>query len=171
MNAGKTQAGFTVSTLHYMSPEQVHGHADTRTDIYAFGLLVYQLMTGQPPVKGETMQEIFYKILNEPLDLTAMTSMQMPVELVDLVRKCTQKDPALRPASFDEVCGVLSGLLARFAPLSTVMMPPPSNPSVAVPEPAAPGKAAVSSKAPLFAGAAVAALAVMGAAWWFLKPA
>jgi len=109
-----TRAGFTLGTPHYMAPEQVMGQKLTPSvDVYAFGILLFELLTGVKPVKGDTVERIFFEILRKPLDLSPMRMLGLPAPLCDLVTRCTAKSPADRPASFAAVREELERILER----------------------------------------------------------
>ena len=102
-----TRTGFMVGTPYYMAPEQVSGGPiTTQVDVYAFGVLLYELMTGRHPIVGDTMERVFYCILNEPLNLEPLRS-KAPEALCELVAKCTAKNPGERPQGFGPVCAEL----------------------------------------------------------------
>ena len=109
-----TRAGFTLGTPHYMAPEQVLGQKLTPlVDIYAFGILLFELLTGVKPIKADTVERIFHDILRKPLDLTPMRLLGLPAALCDLVARCTAKAPAERPQSFAAVREELERVLER----------------------------------------------------------
>ena len=63
--------GFAIGTPYYMAPEQVLGKPITpAADVYSFGILLYELITGIKPVMGDSVESLFYLILNQPVDLT-----------------------------------------------------------------------------------------------------
>jgi serine/threonine-protein kinase len=104
-----TRTGFAVGTPYYMSPEQVRGEPATESmDIYAFGILLFELLTGQKPVEGDTLERLFFAILNEPLKPEPMVQAGAPAPIVDLVLRCTAKKPEGRPRSFTEVIAELA---------------------------------------------------------------
>lgn len=108
-----TRTGLMVGTPYYMAPEQVTGGAVTgQADVYAFGVLLYELIAGAHPIAGETMERIFYAILNEPLNPDGMRQAGAPEPLVELVCACTAKVPADRPSGFEPVCSELERILA-----------------------------------------------------------
>ena len=97
-----TGAGFTVGTPYYMAPEQVRGRKPTPlVDVYGFGVLLYELVTGLRPFRGDTVDEIFDRILHQQLDLGPLDA--EPPALRDLICLATNKDPANRPADFGAV--------------------------------------------------------------------
>jgi len=103
-----TKTGFQVGTPYYMSPEQVMGDPATeRVDIYAYGILLYELFTGVRPIEGETVERLFYQILHEPLKLDALLAVQLPQYLVDLIVRMTAKKPEDRPADFNQIISLL----------------------------------------------------------------
>jgi serine/threonine-protein kinase len=117
-----TRTGFAVGTPYYMSPEQVRGEPATDSmDIYAFGILLFELLTGQKPVEGDTLERLFYAILNEPLKPEPMVQAGVPAPIIDLVLRCTAKKPEGRPRSFTEV-------IAELAPSSPSVSPAPRRP-------------------------------------------
>jgi len=144
-----TRAGFVLGTPYYMAPEQVTGQNITeQVDVYAFGVLLFELLTGAKPIAGDTVERIFYSILNEPLKLEPLYQAGVPQAVCDLVAKCTAKSPADRPQGFAPVCAGLERMIAT-PDAATVMMPdrrdpvpqaPPSPPvpPQAVPRPQAP---------------------------------
>ena len=68
-----TRAGYVLGTPYYMAPEQVMGQDVTdQVDVYSFGILLFELMTGGKPITGDSVERIFYSILNEPLNLDPM---------------------------------------------------------------------------------------------------
>jgi serine/threonine-protein kinase len=87
-----------------MAPEQVLGQQVTHlVDVYAFGVLLFELMSGQKPVAGDTVERIFHHILYEPLNLEPLKAANMPKPVTDLIARCTAKTPAQRAQSLSEV--------------------------------------------------------------------
>ena len=123
-----TRTGFAVGTPYYMSPEQVRGEPATESmDIYAFGILLFELLTGQKPVEGDTLERLFYAILNEPLKPEPMVRAGAPAAIVDLVLRCTAKKPEGRPRSFTQVIAEIEKVTRKEA----ASAPPPSVSPVA----------------------------------------
>jgi eukaryotic-like serine/threonine-protein kinase len=90
--ASPTIAGTILGTAAYMAPEQARGKAvDKRADIWAFGVVLYELSTGARLFEGETVSDILAGVLKEEPDLSAV-----PVELRRLIAKCLAKDPKQR---------------------------------------------------------------------------
>lgn len=99
-----TGAGFTVGTPYYMAPEQIRGRKPTHlVDVYAFGVLLFELITGIRPFEGRTVGEIFDLILHQPLDIEPLTRLAVPPSLCELIRSATDKDPTKRPRDFGAV--------------------------------------------------------------------
>lgn len=100
-----------VGTASYMSPEQTSGEAvDARTDIWSFGVVMYELLTGHLPFRGEYEAAVLYSVLNEepePID-----SPDVPAKLIEIVRKCLQKNPSQRYPTTDALAADLRALRA-----------------------------------------------------------
>jgi hypothetical protein len=109
-----TQVGFVVGTPLYMSPEQALGRdtVDARADIYAFGAMLFQLLTGAPPYEGKTSQEIVGRHLSEPVPDATVRNPRVPAWLTAVVRRCMAKDPADRYPSAGHVMEALRAGLA-----------------------------------------------------------
>jgi TolB-like protein/tRNA A-37 threonylcarbamoyl transferase component Bud32/Tfp pilus assembly protein PilF len=99
-----TQEGTVVGTLHYMSPEQLQlKHVDHRSDLFALGIVLYEMATGDLPFRGESAAQVISSVLrDEPRRLDDVDA-RLPAEIGDLVARCLQKDPARRPAAAAEV--------------------------------------------------------------------
>jgi TolB-like protein/tRNA A-37 threonylcarbamoyl transferase component Bud32 len=107
-----TTVGVAVGTPTYMSPEQATGeaHIDHRSDIYALGILAYELLAGAPPFTGKTAQSILSShVLDKPKELSAVRTAVSP-GLSSLVMRCLEKNPADRPQSAEEVLNELEAL-------------------------------------------------------------
>jgi len=98
-----TRAGFTLGTPYYMAPEQVLGQQVTHmVDVYSFGILLFELLTGAKPIMGESIEKIFNKILYEPLDMAPLQAAGVEQEVQRIIAKCTAKQPHDRyPKLFD----------------------------------------------------------------------
>jgi serine/threonine-protein kinase len=112
-------AASMAGTPAYMAPEQFQGHdGDARTDIYAFGALLYEMLTGEPPWPGGSVLAVATARLLQPPPDPRVKRPDVPVPLAALVRRCMARLPGDRPASVDEVARELS-TGAPAAPLST----------------------------------------------------
>ena len=109
----ETAAGQIAGTPAYMSPEQARGHAvDQRTDIWAFGCLLYELLTGKRSFGGPTVADTLAAVLKrEPV--WAALPPKTPSEVRSLIRRCLEKDAARRPQQIREAREVLQRVLAR----------------------------------------------------------
>jgi Tol biopolymer transport system component/predicted Ser/Thr protein kinase len=105
-----TGAGMMMGTPAYMAPEQVAaGPVDHRTDIYAFGALAYELLTGSPPFAG-TPQKIIAAQLTQPPEPVTRHRPETPPVLAALIMRCLQKEPGERWQSADDVLAVLESV-------------------------------------------------------------
>ena len=92
-----TQSGTTVGTLSYMSPEQIKGQAiDGRSDIFALGIILYQLLTGKMPFLGDNISTIVYKIVNEQPQRMTEINQDLPPGYDLVVQKVLAKNPSDR---------------------------------------------------------------------------
>ncbi len=152
-----TGEGSLLGTLQYMSPEQIEGQeADARSDIFAFGLVLYELITGKRPFTGKSQASLIASILKEqPRPLSELQPLTPP-GLERVLQTCLEKDPDKRWQSAREVKHALDWMTQNASPVA----PAPARPS--------------ETKGLRRALAAVAALAVLialgVAGWMYFRP-
>jgi serine/threonine-protein kinase len=113
-----TQVGLAVGTPAYMAPEQIRGdRIDFRTDIFAFGIVLYEMIAGEKPWKEEEGRSVTVKVLDEPYPPIEQVRRDVPPELVKVISRCLEKNPAARYASTYELRRDLETYLARVLPL------------------------------------------------------
>ncbi|MEV6160440.1 Stk1 family PASTA domain-containing Ser/Thr kinase [Streptomyces sp. NPDC052052] len=102
VGAATDTTGTVLGTVSYLAPEQIeHGTADTRTDVYACGVVLYEMLTGSKPHTGETPAQVIYQHLHEDVPAPSAVVPGLPVALDDLVASSTARNPEIRP--FDAV--------------------------------------------------------------------
>jgi tRNA A-37 threonylcarbamoyl transferase component Bud32 len=115
----KTQTGELLGTPHYMSPEQCNGKAvDQRADVYALGVILYEMLTGELPFKGRTMGELLVAHVTQPVPPPRTVNPAIPEDLERVVMQALTKSP-------DERFGRMEALLGA---LRAAWAPPPAAP-------------------------------------------
>lgn len=144
-----TDPGLVVGTAGYMSPEQVRGHAvDHRTDIFAFGAILYEMLTGRRAFQRATSAETMAAILNDDPPAITETAATIPPPLQRVVHRCLEKNPEQRFHSASDLAFALEAL----------------SDSGPLPVPASPRRSA--ARPILWSVGSLAALALALAAWF-----
>ena len=149
-----TREGTTLGTVNYMSPEQAEGAPTGQaTDLWSLGVVLYEMVAGQRPFRGDFDRAIVYSIMNEPPEPLTAVRTGVPKELERIANKCLAKKPEQRYHHTDEVLGDLQAVRQE-------LEPQPSR--------VATQAAAAKRTSPALLGAgAVVLLAVLGLGWWF----
>jgi eukaryotic-like serine/threonine-protein kinase len=151
-----TRLGVILGTAAYMSPEQARGReVDKRADIWAFGCVLYEMLTGRQAFSGETVSDIMASVLKTEADLQALPA-ETPASVRRLLARCLQRDVQLRLRDIGEARILLDDILAgrdepppaAVLPARTAGLPPAGLLAVAI--------------------AAIALAAVLG--WWLRSP-
>ena len=158
LSLAATRVGVILGTAAYMSPEQAKGFsADARSDVFSFGCVLYEMLTGRQLFQGETIAEILGAVLVSSPDLASMPGDLNP-RIAELLRRCLEKNPKRRWQSVGDLRFELESLAS--APRQSTIEAGQMYP-----------RAAFWRRAlPIIAGMLVAA-AVAGMAAWMLKPA
>jgi len=121
-----TTIGLAIGTPGYMAPEQVMGHdVDKRADIYAMGVLTFEMLTGRLPYIGANRMEVAYATVNSPIPSAVKLNAALPDELDQLLAKVLAKDPAQRPQTVRDLLAQMAKLpQRRIAPVAAAASVP-----------------------------------------------
>jgi predicted ATPase len=109
-----TQSGVAIGTLDYIAPEILNGVVDDpRSDIWSFGVMLFELLTGQRPFVGKNVSQVVKAILLDPIPDLELLRPETPIALIDLIGRILQKDPAQRISSIRLVGAELEAILAE----------------------------------------------------------
>jgi serine/threonine protein kinase len=164
-----TVEGRILGTPGYMSPEQSKGKpVDARTDLFALGVVFYELLTGERPFRGSTAVEVLISVDRDPHPPPSAKNPRVPPELDRIVARCLEKRPDDRFASCDDLIAALSSISLENAGDSSVALPP-SNARAETPAPPVPARrrSPWSLAIPL---SAAGLLAVIAGVWITRKP-
>lgn len=129
VSANTTTGQALLGTIAYLSPELVtRGIADARSDLYAFGIMVYEMLTGVQPFTGEQPMQIAYQHAHSDVPAPSLASTESSPELDDFVRWLTQRDPSARPrdasAALAHLRSIANGTATLMtAPANTTVLP------------------------------------------------
>ncbi|HET8624124.1 MAG TPA: serine/threonine-protein kinase [Gemmatimonadales bacterium] len=154
-----TAAGLAVGTPAYMAPEQATGdsHVDHRADLYALGVVAYEMLAGQAPFSGRTPQQLLVAHAVEPPPPLAARRPGAPAPLLELIGRLLAKRPADRPQTADEVARAAELAATLEAGTETVRVPPP------------PTLITTARRGPWVAAGAVAALVLVASVAWLTR--
>ena len=169
-----TKTGTSMGTPTYMSPEQIRESRDIdhRSDLYSCGVILYKMLTGNPPYRAASMAQVIVQIMQSPVPDILAEAPRLPPQLAQIVRKSLDKDPALRFQNAAELRGALASVLNAMGVRSSPGGPVSLLDRVGVlPEGKRPGRRLIVG---LVAGILVLAVAVAGgialhpyaAGWW-----
>src|SRR6202521_5001845 len=130
VNNAITAEGTILGTLQYMAPEQEEGkEADARTDIFAFGVVVYEMATGKKAFEGKSQASLMAKILEtDPPPMTLLSPMT-PLALDHVVKRCLAKDPDERWQSAKDICEQLRWISDSGSQVGVTAAPVPEQKS------------------------------------------
>ena len=122
------RAGAVFGTIAYLSPEQVtKGRADARSDVYAAGVLLYEMLTGAPPYVGDNAVSVAYRHVNDDVPPPSEENGDVPGEIDDLVIAATTRDPLKRPADAGQMLAMVRHAREELC-LAAVAVPPVEPP-------------------------------------------
>jgi tRNA A-37 threonylcarbamoyl transferase component Bud32 len=123
----KTRTGMVIGTPAYMSPEQCEGkgNIDHRSDIYALGVVMYELLTGRVPFPGEGFGEVLVAHLTREPDPPSQANINIPAEIEAIVMRCLRKDKSQRFQSMAALSAALSDPVSHYNQwMQTAQLPP-----------------------------------------------
>ena len=123
--AGSQAPSIPMGTPAYMAPEQIWGGApiDERTDVYGFGILLYETLTGRLPFTGEPGPALFNQILDDPIPSLAQARPDLPPGMVRIVETALAKAPADRHPTLDAMIAIIEDEIALLAPQPHALTP------------------------------------------------
>jgi eukaryotic-like serine/threonine-protein kinase len=164
--SGLTRTGQVVGTPKYMAPEQIAGgkNVDARSDVYALGCVLYEMLCGVPPFDGDDDVQVLYRQVHEEPRPVRSRAPQVPEGLAQLVGRLLAKDPAARVQSTEDLARALErSVSARGGPALYESDQRPTNPR-------RPSRAAAPSRAPaIVAVCTVLAALAFGGGFWYVR--
>jgi serine/threonine protein kinase/Flp pilus assembly protein TadD len=116
-----TKVGTTLGTVSYMSPEQTKGEdVDQRSDIWSLGVIIYEMLTGILPFKGDYEQAVIYAILNENPKSPLEYNSDIPDHLIDIINKSLHKNPEKRYQNVIEMINALEEIFGSQSEISKI---------------------------------------------------
>ena len=113
-DAQTTRTGLMMGTVAYCAPEQIsRGHADQRSDVYACGIVLFELLTGTPPFQGESAMNVAYQHVHGRVPAPSSRTRGIPSEIDELVINATDPDPAMRQQDAGEFLAEIADTRAR----------------------------------------------------------